>query len=193
VTTRWLTVALVTAVAANVSAGEFRFGDRSMRGQVSDMIRVVGPENQVVAYTEAQTKAFEDVDEVLVQAMRERVLLHLPWRLYGKNNVREHKPLKVVFTTKGTRDVVAEFPAETESVPLSNAFGKESVGLACSTYSLGLPIFGTAGLVFTAKRKGVIPAVRPLLDALRARGFRLRQAVYEEILEAAGETPRQPR
>jgi hypothetical protein len=53
--------------------------------------------------------------------------------------------------------------------------------------TLGLPIVGTAGLVFAAKQKGLIPAVRPVLDALRAKGFRLRQGVYEEILEAAAE------
>lgn len=52
---------------------------------------------------------------------------------------------------------------------------------------LGLSIVGTAGLVFLAKRKGLIAAVRPVLDALRARGFRLRQDVYEEILNAASE------
>lgn len=52
---------------------------------------------------------------------------------------------------------------------------------------LGLSIVGTAGLAFLAKRKGLIPAVRPVLDALRAKGFRLRQDVYEEILKAASE------
>lgn len=54
---------------------------------------------------------------------------------------------------------------------------------------LGVPLVGTAGVLFAAKQKGVIDAVRPTLDALRSRGFRLRQDVYEEILKAAGELP----
>jgi predicted nucleic acid-binding protein len=53
--------------------------------------------------------------------------------------------------------------------------------------TLGLSIVGTAGLALLAKRKGLVPLVRPVLDALRAKGFRLRQDVYEEILEASGE------
>lgn len=53
--------------------------------------------------------------------------------------------------------------------------------------TLGLSIVGTAGVVYAAKQGGLIPAVRPPLDALRAAGFRLRKDVYEEILKAAGE------
>ena len=52
---------------------------------------------------------------------------------------------------------------------------------------LGLAVVGTAGVLFAAKQRGFIPAVRPPLDALRAAGFRLRKDVYEEILKAAGE------
>lgn len=52
---------------------------------------------------------------------------------------------------------------------------------------LGLAVVGTAGVLFAAKQRGFIAAVRPPLDALRAAGFRLRKDVYEEILKAAGE------
>jgi predicted nucleic acid-binding protein len=52
---------------------------------------------------------------------------------------------------------------------------------------LGLSVVGTAGVLFAAKQRGLIPEVRPPLDALRAAGFRLRKDVYEEILKAAGE------
>lgn len=54
--------------------------------------------------------------------------------------------------------------------------------------NLGLAVAGTAGVLFAAKQRGFITAVRPLLDTLRARGFRLRKEVYEEILKAAGES-----
>jgi len=54
--------------------------------------------------------------------------------------------------------------------------------------NLSLAVVGTAGVLFTAKQRGLIPAVRPSLDQLRAKGFRLRKEVYEEILAAAGES-----
>jgi hypothetical protein len=54
--------------------------------------------------------------------------------------------------------------------------------------TLGLSVIGTAGVLLAAKRSGLIAAVRPLLDALRTRGFRLRQDVYDEILRSAGES-----
>ena len=53
--------------------------------------------------------------------------------------------------------------------------------------TLGLAVVGTAGVLFAAKQRGFIAAVRPSLDALRAKGFRLRKEVYEEVLKAAGE------
>jgi predicted nucleic acid-binding protein len=53
---------------------------------------------------------------------------------------------------------------------------------------LGIPVVGTAGVVYLAKARGLVPAMRPVLDALRAKGFRLRQDVYEQLLENAGET-----
>jgi predicted nucleic acid-binding protein len=52
---------------------------------------------------------------------------------------------------------------------------------------LGLAIVGTAGVLVMAKRSSLLPAVREPLDALRRRGFRLRQDVYEQILIDAGE------
>jgi len=81
---------------------------------------------------------------------------------------------------------------ESEAVSLALELGAERLILddlpaRKLAKKLGLSIVGTSGLVFLAKRKGLIPAVRPVLDALRAKGFRLRQDVYEEILNAANE------
>jgi len=53
--------------------------------------------------------------------------------------------------------------------------------------SLGLEIVGTGAVVYAAKLKGLIPAVRPVLDALLATGFRLSPKVYRTLLSAAGE------
>ena len=54
---------------------------------------------------------------------------------------------------------------------------------------LGLRILGTAAVLVEAKRAGHLLQVRPALDALLARGFRLDRKVYDRILTAAGEGP----
>lgn len=55
---------------------------------------------------------------------------------------------------------------------------------------LGLRITGTAALLVRAKQAGLIPKVRPVLDALLVGSFRLSAKVYETILKAAGEAPK---
>jgi predicted nucleic acid-binding protein len=52
---------------------------------------------------------------------------------------------------------------------------------------LGLRMFGTAAVLVEAKRAGLLPVVRPLLDALLARGFRLDRKLYDQILKGVQE------
>jgi uncharacterized protein len=83
-------------------------------------------------------------------------------------------------------------PGETEVIGLALVVRFERVILddiraRTLALSLGLPVVGTAGLLLAAKRAGHVAAVRPLLDALRAKGFRLHDDVYNAILKAAGE------
>ncbi len=53
---------------------------------------------------------------------------------------------------------------------------------------LGVRPIGPVGVRLEAKRQGVIPAVRPYLDALRdAAGSRLGDEVYARVLRDAGE------
>jgi predicted nucleic acid-binding protein len=52
---------------------------------------------------------------------------------------------------------------------------------------LGLRMLGTAAVLLEAKRDGLLERVRPMLDALLAKGFRLDRKVYERILSAADE------
>ena len=51
----------------------------------------------------------------------------------------------------------------------------------------GLAVVGTAGVVLRAKQRGLIPAVRPVLDDLVGTGFRLSEALYAGVLARAGE------
>jgi predicted nucleic acid-binding protein len=48
---------------------------------------------------------------------------------------------------------------------------------------MGLNMTGTVGMLSKAQKEGIISDLRPLLDELRARGFRLSDKVYAEILK----------
>lgn len=54
--------------------------------------------------------------------------------------------------------------------------------------SLGLPTTGTVGVLCSAKQLGFLHLVRPLLDELRASGFRVNPRIVEQILGDVGET-----
>lgn len=51
----------------------------------------------------------------------------------------------------------------------------------------GLRTMGVAGFLLIAKQKGLIKEIRPLLEALQQRGFRLSQALIEAVSREAGE------
>ncbi len=53
--------------------------------------------------------------------------------------------------------------------------------------SAGVPILGTAGLLLHAKRKGLLPAVSPALEALLHAGYRLRPRLCAAVRRRAGE------
>lgn len=54
---------------------------------------------------------------------------------------------------------------------------------------LGLQVVGTAGVLLAAKRAGLIPEVRALLDALIEKGFRVSSTLRDRVLTDAAETP----
>ena len=51
----------------------------------------------------------------------------------------------------------------------------------------GLQPLGTLGILLAAKRRGLVPSVGPLVDALEAVDFRMSQALRRDILVAAEE------
>lgn len=62
--------------------------------------------------------------------------------------------------------------------------------IAIAAYKLRVK--GSAGILVTAKRKGLIPAVRPLLDTLIARGYYLSQRLVDEATTQVGERVDEP-
>jgi len=63
----------------------------------------------------------------------------------------------------------------------------EHLGRETATH-LGLRCFGLIGTLIQAKRRGLIEAVRPYLDALRdVAGFRVSEALYRRVLRDEGE------
>jgi predicted nucleic acid-binding protein len=52
---------------------------------------------------------------------------------------------------------------------------------------MGLRVVGTAGLLVTAKDRGLIRAVAPLLDDMREQGYRLSDALVAGVLQRCGE------
>lgn len=52
---------------------------------------------------------------------------------------------------------------------------------------LGLLATGTAGILLVAKRRALLPRIRPALDARLRTSFFLSPQLYDELLRAAGE------
>lgn len=53
--------------------------------------------------------------------------------------------------------------------------------------SLGLHVLGTFGVLLRAKRKGLIPAVMPVVDRIAGFGFRLNDGMRHQVALMAGE------
>jgi predicted nucleic acid-binding protein len=53
---------------------------------------------------------------------------------------------------------------------------------------LGVRTIGTLGILLKAKELGLLQTIRPEVDKLRTRGFRLSKHVYEDVLQMASES-----
>ncbi|HAA23954.1 MAG TPA: DUF3368 domain-containing protein [Cytophagales bacterium] len=52
---------------------------------------------------------------------------------------------------------------------------------------LGVNITGTLGVFLTAKQKGILPAIKPLLDKIDTTNFRLSEELIQRVLHLANE------
>jgi predicted nucleic acid-binding protein len=54
--------------------------------------------------------------------------------------------------------------------------------------ALGVPLFGTLGIIVDARRQGLVPLARPLVAAIRAAGYYIEDRLIEAALDEVGET-----
>jgi predicted nucleic acid-binding protein len=57
--------------------------------------------------------------------------------------------------------------------------------------ALGVPLFGTLGVVVDARRRGLIPLARPLIEAIRGVGYHIEDKLIEAALSEVGESWRE--
>ncbi len=62
----------------------------------------------------------------------------------------------------------------------------DKAGRAMAT-NAAVPVIGTVGALVLAKRKGLVPLVKPLLDSLVASGYFLSEEIVAAALATAGE------
>ena len=82
---------------------------------------------------------------------------------------------------------------ETEALALAIELGADWIILddlpaRRSAEATGRNVIGTLGTLLAAKRTGLLKSIRPELDALVRTSFFLSPQLYDELLQAAGET-----
>jgi uncharacterized protein len=84
-------------------------------------------------------------------------------------------------------------PGESEAISLALEIGAQWVILderpaRRLAQALGLPVIGTLGVLLASKRRGLLPTVRPCLDALVNFSFHISPGLYDLVLADAGES-----
>jgi len=70
--------------------------------------------------------------------------------------------------------------------PGTEVFSDDAAARRCAR-AIGVPLSGTVGVVLESKRRGVIPAARPVLEQLRQVGMYLSDRVMNQALTQVGE------
>lgn len=95
------------------------------------------------------------------------------------------------------KDLVKQFnvvldSGESEAIALAKELNADAIlmdewkGRAIAIEQ-GLNVTGVLGVLIEAKRQNLIVAVKPVIDSLRAKGFRISENVYCEVLVLAEE------
>lgn len=82
---------------------------------------------------------------------------------------------------------------EVEVMMLAQETGKEALVVIDDNAAkktakyLGLTVTGTAGVLLKAKKRGILPEIRPVLESMKRKGFYISGNVEQMILEQAKE------
>jgi len=115
------------------------------------------------------------------------------YEVYGNKPMPEWIEERPLAQSLASRIVAARLGAgEREAIALALEIGADELvldDLAARRLarSLEINLIGSVGLLLRAKARGLIPSVRPLLEAMQAKDFRISARVLERILCAAGE------
>jgi len=70
--------------------------------------------------------------------------------------------------------------------PSATVVMDDLAGRRCAT-SMGISVLGTLGVVLNAKRKGLVPLARPIMEDLVRSGMYLSRNLLDQVLELVGE------
>ena len=113
----------------------------------------------------------------------------------GMNMFGEHSWLQVTRLATPMNPTLASLldPGEAATITLayeikaSLVLLDEAKGRKIAGDVYHLPVIGTGRVLVEAKKRHLIPAVKPLLDEMRSKGYWINTGVYEQILRMAGE------
>jgi predicted nucleic acid-binding protein len=113
----------------------------------------------------------------------------------GMNLFREHTWLRVTPTASKVNPMLASLldAGEAATITLAHEMNAslvlldEAKGRKIAGDVYHLPVIGTGRVLVEAKKRGLISAVKPLLDEMRSRGYWINTAVYGKILDMADE------
>ena len=113
----------------------------------------------------------------------------------GMNMFGEHSWLRVTRLVVPVNPTLASLldPGEAATITLAHEMKAslvlldEAKGRKIAGDVYHLPVIGTGRVLVEAKKRGLILAVRPLLDQMRSTGYWINTGVYAQILRMAGE------
>lgn len=109
----------------------------------------------------------------------------------GIENLRQASWIRIVDDPSSPADLGLD-PGETAAILVAEALHAdlllidERLGRAVAQ-DRGLTVRGTLGVLVQARQSGLLPALKPVLDALHAEGFRIAPALVRQALEQVGE------
>jgi predicted nucleic acid-binding protein len=138
-------------------------------------------------------------DQVIIPEAVYRELVDIDPPVSGSTEVQtaswlEVKPIANREVVERLQREVRLDPGESEAIALALELGADLLLIderrgRAEADRLGIKITGLMGILVEAKRKNLIVAVKPLIDALIATSeFRVSSALYNQILDVVNET-----